>query len=343
MPPPDSFLWTLGNSVRQFVETGLGAAANDIHVTIGSPALTPDDADQDQVNLFFYRFEPSGFEAESHPQDPWRLRMSCLITAMGAGSGDELAGENDLRLLGNVIRIFHQTPILEAVDVGAETVRLQVIFMPLSEDTINQVWSTQGEATYRPSVAYEMSLAPVVPVARRTPPAVVGLIGGEAMADTDAEARHRGFGGSARAPQVLARGVDLHDPDWPPLICWVVDAECRQTVSHDADGGPFAPLIWVAGDPTDTVELVWERWDSGVGWAEIGVSAGVTPFGIGIDPDALPDPLPPSFTQTPPETLELPVASFSRQYMVYARRTGGSGSMVRSDPLLLTLYRERPA
>ena len=343
MPPPDSFLWTLGNSVRQFVENGLDAVVNDIHVSLGSPSQTADDADLDQVILFVYRCEPSGFDAEMHPQEPWRLRMTCLITAMGAGSGDELAGENDLRLLGNVIRVFHQTPILDAVDVDGETVRLQAIFMPLSEDTIIQIWSTQGDATYHPSVAYEMSLAPVVPEVLRAPPGRVGAIGSMAVGDTGSAARHRGFAGGVHTPQVVASNADLNDPDWQPLICWVVAGDCLQTVAHDADDGAFTPVIWVAGDPTEALELVWERWDSGTGWQPIGVTAGVTPFGVGIDPDAIPDPLPASFTRVPPQTLQLPAGRFSRQYMVHARRTGGSGAQVRSEPLLLTLYRERPA
>jgi hypothetical protein len=341
MSPPDSFLWTLCNGVRLFVEAGLQAALNDIHVSIGSPALNRDDADANQVNLFFYRFEPSGFEAEAHPQEPWRLRLSCLVTALGAGSGEELAGDNDLRLLGNVIRIFHQTPILEAMDVDGETVRLQAVFVPLSGDTINQVWSTQGDATYRPSVAYELSLAPVVPSVRRMPPSTVGAIGSQAAGEMGA--RHRRFAGGVQTPPVPVQSVDLNDPDWQPLLCWVVGTDCHRTYSHDVAEGPFAPLIWVAGDPTASLDLSWERWDSSSGWTSIGTSAGVVPFGVGIDPDAVPEPLPASFTQVPPEPLGLPPNRFSRQYMVYARRIGGSGLEVRSEPLLLTLHRARPS
>lgn len=343
MPPPPSFLSIVCEHVRGFVETGVDAVANSIEVSIGTPSMVIDDTTADQLNLFFYRFEPGGFEAGPHPQDPWRLRIHCLITAMGAGGG-AVAGDSDLRMLGTVIRVFHQTPILDAVDIDGETVRVQAVFIPLSEDQINQVWQAQGDTTYRPSVAYELALAPVVPTPRRGPPPVVGALGSEARGDLSS--RFETFGGATRGPRVLAREVDLTDPGWQPLLCWVVGGDCAQTVSHDVDSSAFAPLIWVAGDPTATVDLVWEEWDSSSGFNLVGSTAGVSSFSTGIDPDAVPSPLPASFTQVPPvplpPALTLPAGTFSGQYLVYATRTSGSGGIVRSAPLLLTLYRPRP-
>lgn len=343
MPPPISFLSTVCQHVRSFVEAGVDAIANSISVSIGTPAMVTDDTTADQLNLFFYRFEPSGFEAGPHPQDPWRLRIHCLITAMGSGGG-EVAGDNDLRMLGNVIRVFHQTPILDPIDVGGEMVRVQAVFIPLTEDQINQVWQAQGDTAYRPSVAYELALAPVVPTLRRGPPPVVGTVGSEARGALST--RFAPFGGAVGSRQLPAHDVDLSDPDWQPLLCWVIGSDCTQTYSHDVDSGPFTPQIWVAGDPTTTVDLVWEEWDSSSGFALVGTTVGIAPFSTGIDPDAVPNPVPASFTQIPPPSLApaltLAAGIFSGQYLVYAIRTGNSGSRVRSDPLLLTLHRPRP-
>ncbi len=95
-------------------------------------------------------------------------------------------------MLGEVIRIFREQPVLTAIAVGGEQVRLQVVFSPVTDEQINQVWSTQGDATYRPSVIYEMVLAPIIPSQQRIEPPLVGALGNQAFASM--AQRHAGFG-----------------------------------------------------------------------------------------------------------------------------------------------------
>ncbi len=154
---------------------------------IGNPAeAVPGQADTEhRVNLFFYRFEPSGFHADTSPGDIWWIRLHCLITAFGVAEDQVSSGENDLRLVGELMRLFHETPVLNSVNVDDEEFRLQVVFHPLSADDLNHIWSTQNEVSYRPSVAYEMALAPVVPVKHSLGSPLVGAVGSEVRRGMD--------------------------------------------------------------------------------------------------------------------------------------------------------------
>ncbi len=349
---PVSSLSIVCSAIAEFVRTGIDAANNSINVSIGAPAEAAVNTNEHRVNLFFYRFEPSGFEAAVRPDQPWRIRFYCLITAFGIMEDTVSAGENDLRMLGEVMRIFHETPIMDAVEVDGQTVRLQVVFSPLSDDQLNQVWSTQGDTTYRPSVVYEMALVPVVPSEPWTGGPLVAAIGAEARG-TQA-ARHAAFTGTASGPPVLATRVAIENPAWLPYICFVHDNECVQTLSFDVGSPAFAnftPRVWLAGDPSEEVALVWEVWDRS-GWRtvvevdsegnEVIVTANA--FTTAIDPDAIPAPVPDTF----PLELECPVEladdDNAAQALLYAVRNyipiaGQAGLELRSNPLLINLYR----
>jgi hypothetical protein len=164
MPLPLSSLSRVCRYVADFVGTELEASTHSVRVLIGSPAEAAKDAETEhRINLFFYLVEPSGFTFGIDPGEGWLLRLHCLITAFGAAESPVSSGENDLRLLGEVLRVFHERPVLPVLDIDGHTVRMQVVFEPLTLDRINHLWATQGDVTYRPSVGYEMSLLPVYP------------------------------------------------------------------------------------------------------------------------------------------------------------------------------------
>ena len=75
MPLPESSLSIICSSISQFVGSSLNAAANNITVSIGAPAEVADEDEDHRLNLFFYRFEPGGFDSDAHPNDPWRVRL----------------------------------------------------------------------------------------------------------------------------------------------------------------------------------------------------------------------------------------------------------------------------
>jgi hypothetical protein len=348
MALPETPLSHICSQVRSYVQgvNGLNAAANNISVSTGAPADMGDADDQHRVNLFFYRFEPYGFDADIRPDQVWRVRLFCLVTVRGIDENDVPAGENDLRLLGELLRIFRRQPVFDAGDFGDEHIELQVVFSPVSDEQINQIWSTQGETTYRPSIIYEMALAPVIPAQRYVQPPAVGMLGNQAYPGM--EYRHAGFSGDVQGPLVPYHLVDVDDSAWAPRICWLYDASCVFTLSFDVNGAAFAaftPQIWVAGDTGDTVDLVWETWDSGDGWRSAGAPQTVTPFSEAIDPDHIPAPVPAAFPQI---VTNMPVAvpggRDAAQGLLYATRSvvrmpGEAPARVRSNPLLINLYR----
>lgn len=345
MPVPASSLSIICTSISDFVHNGLNAAVNHILVTIGAPATVASEDDEQRINLFFYRFEPCGFNADVRPDEIWRLRLFCLITAFGIEEDTVSAGENDLRMLGEVIRIFREQPVLTAVAVGGEQVRLQVVFSPVTDEQINQVWSTQGDATYRPSVLYEMVLAPIIPSQLHIEPPLVGTLGNQAFSSM--AQRHTAFSGTTQRPQVPFRHVNTSNPQWAPELSWIYQNDCAHSLSFDVGSPEFAaftPQLWVAGDPGETVALVWEIWDSLAGWRITGAPVPVTPFSSAIDPDNIPVPTPPTFPQDVALAVSIPAGENAAQGLLYATRRvtlipGQPPIEIRSNPLLISLYR----
>ncbi len=351
MPIPPSSLSEMCDNVREVIRTGVDAVARNIEVTIGAPAVIGalDSATEHHLNLFFYRFEPSGFEAAAQPDLPWRVRMFCMITPfaiMEADAGGNVsAGENDMRLLGDAMRVLHEAPILDQVSAGGIDVRTRVVFMSTTDEQINQIWSTQGETHYRPSAVYEMSLTPIVPEELMPEPAIVGAIGAEVRSNND---RFSPFAGVVSGPPVQARIVDIRDPAWVPATALILDDTLHQSLSFDVDSaafGTFVPEVWIAGDTVDTVDLVWNVWrDSG--WETVGAPQTEPPVTLDIDPKNIPSGLPGIPVAVPlPEALAADAPSL--QLMLTAERQftrydGGPVETTRSAPLLITLWRVLP-
>ncbi len=345
MPLPESSLSTVCTSVADAVSTEMQAALNGINVTIGAPSADSPDPALHRLNLFFYRFEPGGFDADIYPDDPWRIRMYCMITAFAINEGTISAGENDLRLLGEVMRVFRSMPVLDAVTVSDELVRLQTVFTTITDDQINQIWSTQGETTYRPSLVYEMSLTPIMPAERRVQPTLVGAIGSTVYPRV--QHRHAPSLGAGIGPQTLFVDVDADNPLWAPALCWIVNGQCVQTLSLDTDEfAAFTPQLWIAGEPGAAVELVWETWNSS-GWSAVDPPASATAFSTALDPDNVPSTIPGTFPMPISVPLALPADEDAAQGLLYARRSVISPASdtpvtVRSNPLLLSVYRLSP-
>lgn len=343
MALPTSSLSRVCREIANVVSDGLNASANSIRIMIGSPAdAVPGQSDtQHRINLFFYRIEPSGFYPGTLPGEPWWIRLHCLVTGFGIPEDQISAGENDLRLLGEVMRLFHETPVLEALTVDDETFRMQVIFQPLSPDDLNHIWSTQGEVSYRPSVVYEMALAPVVPVEKALGSPLVGAVGSEIRSDMGA--RQAPFGGRAAAPPVLRSAVDASREDWAPAICLVADEQCVHSlafVEGSQDLADFTPAVWVAGDLNAAVVLVWEKWTSTEGWERQAPTGNAVATATAIDPDAVDEAVTTDFA--------LPFAADETgQAVLFAERTynrsvDNQPITMRSNPVLVTVYGETP-
>jgi hypothetical protein len=337
MTLPASSLSQVCRSVADHVAVSLEASRNNIKVTLGNPAsAVPATTEEHHVNLFFYRVEPNAYAPATSPNDRWLLRLSCLVTPFGLEEDLVGAGDNDLRLLGGVLSAFHSSPALPPVDVGGTTVRPQVVFQPLVAEDLNQLWSTQGDLAYRPSVAYEVALVPVPPVDPDLGRPLVGSIGfGVRSAEPG---RHERFLGSAWSPPVGVRHVDTRDPGWAPAICFVEDDRCVESVSFALGGdelASFAPRVWIAGERDAPVRLRWEVWDAQDGWRPGGADVDTVATGPLLDAAAAAE------AETTPVTL--PFDGRTGQALLHAERTytrpaDGAELTVRSNPLLVNVY-----
>lgn len=337
MPLPASALSIVCRSIADFVSEGLRAPEHTIRVMIGNPAdAVPKPTDSEhRINLFFYRLEPFGFAPDGGSDETWWLRLHCLVTAFGISESLISAGENDLRLLGELIRLFHESPV-RSTEVNGETVELQVVFHPLSTDDINHLWSTQGDVSYRTSVAYEMAVVPIFPRARRIPSPVVGATGFAVGADM--QRRYAEYNGVLATPPVHLTQVEISRPDWVPHIAFVHERQCAYTLAFERGSDAlrdFVPNVWVAGAPGAEVHLYWDIWHRDSGWETLTQTWQVTVDTDRIDPAAS--------DTAHLATILLPQPERDGQAMLYAVHEytpagGGATAAIRSNPLLVTIY-----
>jgi len=354
----------------------LADSIEDVNVNniyISNPKDLSVDNTEQCLNLFFYRVDYSGYPADGTPDNPVYVKMFCLITALGAdetiGEGDNqetiMAGENDLRLIGEVIHVLHENAIIQLISEGYP-LHLQAIFTPMSLDDLNHLWVTQGNTdnAYRISVAYEFSLAPIpltTPVSRTPRVGGIGL-------EVDGHMRMRfmpetGFPTTINTPDVPRVEVNTDRPDWTPHICFVqLASQTPVYVIHMQDDTiPATFDVLLAGAAGSQVRFIWETWqwdynDNSGGWNEA-VDDVTTPFAN------LPEDSDPTNSYTAnivdPENIDLrqhfqvslpfdtpPPVGVRRQAILYAiheyqRPHPQSASeliRIRSNPLLVSLY-----
>ena len=374
---PVSSMSVTARYLRQMLAENItDVSINNIYIS--NPKDLSIDNTEQCLNLFFYRVDYSGYPADGTPDNPIYVKMFCLITALGAdetvGEGDNqetiTAGENDLRLIGEVLHVLHENPVIQLVDEGYP-LHLQAIFTPMSLDDLNHLWNTQGqtENAYRISVAYEFSLAPI-PLA--TPVSRTPRVGGLGL-DVDGNMRLRvmpdsGFSATINIPEVPRIEVNIDRPDWTPHISFIrLPAQTLSYVVRMADDAVPADFdILLAGAAGSQLRLVWETWqwdyntNSG-GWNEAvdDVTSPVVNLPGDNDPSNpffanLIDPanidMRQHFQVSLPFTLA-PPAGVRRQAMLYAiyeyqrPRPQGQSELIRirSNPLLVTLFSQEAA
>ncbi len=333
MALPETSLSRACRSVADFIQSSFAAANHPIQVRLGTPAAAqPATTDTEhRLNLFFHRFEPSGIGSFELPDETWWIRVHCVITAFAVDEDRVSAGESDLRLIGEVLRLFHENPVLGPLDVGGEQMQAQLVLQPLGLDQIFQLWQTQGDVPYRPSLAYEIALVPIVPKQPAIGGPLVGAIGAEIRARLTTEPA----GVTPRPPQLERRPIDTRAVDWAPQIAFVSAAGLFQTLSLRLGSPELAALqlaVCIAGEVEAAVTLQWEAWDATTGWEPAGTAQPAT-VGFARLPDDS------AATGTP---VQLPSTTTAGQAVLYATRLvtrpDGAAITVRSNPLLVTLY-----
>ncbi|MGD8834323.1 MAG: Pvc16 family protein [Desulfobacteraceae bacterium] len=320
------------------------------NLLIGHPTIAATTADAnpgDQfINLFFFRVEHGGYPADAKSTDPFYIRIYCLVTAFGNNeTGDDgtitiSAGENDLRLMGGVMAHLHANPVLVIEDLEANTVaHLQVILSPMDINDINNIWSTQVDTPYRLSVIYELALAPIPLATMRDTSKRVARIGVEARSGTvQNPLPGQGLGIEAQTRYAVKMRIQTaQEARAPHLILFNPAQEPVYTLVYAADDVPSEIPLLALGKAGDSVSLVWEQWHAQQGWHDITPSPAPR---ISLIKDRF-DPI--DFDPTQAQNVALP-ATAPGQLMLYAIRTvtkpGGKVVTIRSNPLLISIYKE---
>ncbi|MDX8391056.1 MAG: Pvc16 family protein [Mariprofundaceae bacterium] len=342
-------------AIRDFLQDNLetpGADRNP-NVYFGAPKNSFEnyEDEDDWINLFFYCFEPFEFNADVLSGETAWLRIHCLVTPVAKKIkeddgiiGDTVSeGEQDLRLLGEVIRVFHEYPQQVIGEAGQEFY-FQAIFESLTVESINQIWSTQGsEIAYRPSVGYEFALAPVIPRKKAEKALLVGATGFRVDGNTD----HAGdtpvgdhYTGIVQTPDVVATTVNSGLEAWMPALCFISAGECAQSLlfaESDINAIAHTPKldVWLAGKTGEDVQLMWDVWDSQAGWVSQDAGS-LTVVHDGIDPQ--------NVIAVPDKTLDMPLESAGQAVLYavhsYTRLSDGADLTVRSNPILITVYED---
>jgi hypothetical protein len=243
MPLPETSLSRACRSIADFMQSSFTGSGHPIQVRLGTPAAAqPTTADTEhRLNMFFHRFEPRGFGSHELPNQTFWIRVYCIITAFAVDEDRISAGESDLRLIGEVLRLFHETPVLAPIDVGGEVMQAQMVLQPLGLDQIQQLWQTQSEVAYRPSLAYEVALVPIVPKV----PAIGGPLVGAIGAGVRARLTREPSTVTPRPPAVEPRAIDTGTLDWAPQIVFVTSSgPTSLSLKLGAPGWPRCSSAW---------------------------------------------------------------------------------------------------
>jgi len=354
----------------------LGKNISDIEtdaITISNPKKLSDPPEH-SINLFFYQIDYSGFPADVSSMNPFYVRIHCLISAFGIsdtighGQNSETisAAENDLRLVGEVMRVLHQNPVINFNDNG-NALHLQVVFLPLALDDLNHLWATLGnnDTAYRLSVAYELALAPVPLAAPVEASPRVGSIGFSVENNMQQPPMpEQGFALKAHAPEVKKTIIDVGRSHWSPQIAFLVENVVLRYVLHLPDTGGVRQFeILLAGNQGEELQFEWElwQWDYSTnegGWGEAIADERTPLTSIPLD-DVEDNPLrfniidPDNIDSRLINTVQFPVTAVASedvryQAMLYAvrevtrQRLQKSDEIIRlrSNPLLISLYVE---
>jgi hypothetical protein len=188
-------------TLRSMLDTALALAFGGVEVS----TLPPDKARTgagDQINLFLYntsidaalRNTPPRTSKPGESGEPaLPLRLQYLVTAYGQGDNDSLGH----RLLGEVMRVLHDHPLLSRDEIRDATIgplpdsdlhtqieRVRITPLSLNLEEMSKLWMT-FQTQFRISAAYEVSV--VLIDSARPPVAALPVLGRGSQDDSGIE------------------------------------------------------------------------------------------------------------------------------------------------------------
>ena len=145
-----------------------------MNVLLGHPASVQLVNETDpHLSVFFYSVYPAANSADLRPEEPLDTIVRCIMTPLAKnptnGANRISSGEEDLRILGQVITCMHGWRLLVVNDMNEKPVcSVEIIPLELNADKLSKIVPTQPEGGFRPTIAYELSLIPLFP--KKDPP-----------------------------------------------------------------------------------------------------------------------------------------------------------------------------
>jgi hypothetical protein len=269
--------------------------------------LPPDDdrvSDNDGVNLFLYRVVEDPFNKNagwrgdrSNPngsnRPPLTLNLFYMLTSYAKQSNG--ANREDItahQLLGNAMAILHEYPVLNDVhdadfdaDLDAQFAKelrdsydkIKVTLMPTSVEELSKIWTGLNRG-YRLSVAYEVSLAQIAPLAPTAAaaapagefslqmvtfdgPAIAFVTPSQGMAGSVVTLRGSHLKVAGRVTSVMINGSEIAEDD----LTKVAPDEIVLTIPEMLERGPRLRLsVVAAGQESEPVFFEVSPWISAV-------------------------------------------------------------------------------
>jgi uncharacterized protein DUF4255 len=344
--PAVSALSLVGRLVQDRLTSDVFDPETSVSVVIDTPAAVAkrqsESTPSSVLNLFFYRVEPSGFYADAGAHDRWFVRVRCLMTAFGQATTDSGStiipeGEIDLRVLGEVLRYFNENPIIvprsAAEDVGAN---LQVVFSTLTSQEINQIWATQGDVAYRPSLLYEIALLPIEPKTRAAPslPVVAGGLNLVSRGNMQAAQPSPPTPPPPTKVWIAPHMETGRGPDWVPVISFVTNGKATQRLAIAPGTTSANAGVWIAGEVGADVKLVWQHINRGT-WEDVAGAGGSADATVPVQPAPLDSRVidPADAAHANLVTIAIPLSASLPLLLHAERKTPGAP---RSNPLIVS-------
>ncbi|SHE31758.1 Protein of unknown function [Litoreibacter ascidiaceicola] len=253
---------SLSVAMQGFADHLAANFTQDVTVTVESPSAAADQAkgsDKAVLNVFCYRISPSGIHPDLSPNEPTFIRAHVLLTAF-SNATDAAIKDKDLRVLGHAVRVLQSQPVIPTILPGGvpapevSQYRLQAVLQATEMEEMNHIWSIQGsEISYRLSVAYELALIPVEPLAYLTPPSPVQSVVLDLGADVLPDA------------EIGATPIAITAPDAP--VNWLPFSMIRSGDALSSDvtvpAGAAQVQLAIAGPEGEAVQVTvaWTRAD----------------------------------------------------------------------------------
>lgn len=176
----------VSRTLRNLLEDRMVTVAPPIHVTIAPPDVAISNKTGKRANLYLYQITENGslknqeIPGQGHPADygrpPLSIDLHYLITAHGSAETNEDADLEAQQILGDVMRIFHEFPMLtEALlqekkpgkppvldpSLVGEFERIKITFQPSTLEDFSKIWTALPESNFRRSVTYQISVVQI--------------------------------------------------------------------------------------------------------------------------------------------------------------------------------------